>query len=321
MYNQIVHIEGIDRTGKDTLRRYVIQQTKGKYLVVVRSFLSQIVYGRIFKRDINEEYFWDRLVHANLACDEKFIYLTCDNEIIVSRIVQTNEKHITVYDIVEHKKIFREVIDYAKKEHDIEIIEIDTSRMRVEDIYMQVQQHILNDEINRCNECDLCSREVNSKSLERGYGKLIPRINTYQPKYLIVGINPSNKRIKNSEYPFDVTADNNKNEAFIDSLKRHGIYQKSVITNTVKCSTETNTIEDKDWEVCKHHLETEVELFKPKYIICLGNKVYDLLKAFDKFKDCELIKIYHPSYQYGYNGVSPKQYDKHIYDTLKHTLI
>lgn len=320
MYNQVINLEGIDKSGKTTLLKYIVKETKGKYLVNDRSYLSQIAYGRIFKRNINEAYFWQRFMRANLACDEKFIYLECDDDYLVSRLVRTNEKDITPYDIYNHKKIFEEVIKEAKDIYDISVIKINNTFQTVEDTYLYLQTLILNDEIQYCNQCVFCSREVNKRNFEKGYGKLIPRISAIKPKYLIVGINPSNKRLSNSEYPFDINEENQKNKVFIDILKKYDILGQSVITNAVKCSSDTNKIIKKDYEACKHHLETELELFKPRYIICLGNTVKELLSSSNSFKDREFITIYHPAYQYAHNSITAEEYDKHIYEAIKHTL-
>ena len=43
---KIIHIDGPDKTGKDSIRRDVVKKSKGTSLVYVRSFLSQIVYSR-----------------------------------------------------------------------------------------------------------------------------------------------------------------------------------------------------------------------------------------------------------------------------------
>lgn len=322
MKNQIIHLDGIDKSGKSTLLKYIVNVTAGQYLVHDRSFISQIAYGRLYKRNINEEYFWERFIHANLANDEKFVYLHCMSDTIKERIIKTNEKDINVLDIEDHKIAFNQVIKEAK-EREIRIIEINATNKTVEDIYLELQTQILNEEIRYCNECSLCSREVNTyvkNSFELGTGKLIPRVSSFYPKYLIVGMNPSNKRLRNSEYPFDVTEENDKNKVFLDILKKYGIFKQSIIQNLVNCSTETNKITTLDYNACKHHLETTLELFRPCYIICLGDNVFDILSASNSFKDQDLIKIFHPAYQYAHNAITVEEYDKHIYNQIKHTL-
>lgn len=320
MYNQIIHIDGIDRTGKDTLRKEVVKRTNGQYLVIVRSFISQIVYNRIYKRNINENFFWDRFIHANNACDEKFFYLYCDRKVIAQRIEDTKEKDINVSQILEHEAIFKEVVEEAIEDWGIDIFQINVTGMRVEDIFMQIQQKIINYEINWCNDCKLCSREVNRENLAKGTGKLIPAIHTYNPKYLIVGMNPSNSRIPGTNTPFAVADTNDKNAHFISILKKYKILEQSVITNAVKCSTDNNKISVKDYKKCKHHLEAELEIFRPTYIVCLGDNVRTLIEASTAFKNTEIIQIYHPAYQYAYRKLTEQEYEHHILTRLKHTL-
>lgn len=151
MYNHIIHIDGIDRTGKDTLRKEIVKRTNGQYLVIVRSFISQIVYNRIYKRNINEVWFWDRFIHANNARDEKFFYLYCDKEIIEQRIKDTNEKDININQILEHFAVFNEVVEEAIEDWGIDIFKLNVTGMRVEHIFMQLQQRIINYEINMNN--------------------------------------------------------------------------------------------------------------------------------------------------------------------------
>ena len=54
---RIIHIDGPDKTGKDSIRRQVVKNAKGTTLVYIRSFLSQIVYSRLYNRKINEDWF------------------------------------------------------------------------------------------------------------------------------------------------------------------------------------------------------------------------------------------------------------------------
>ena len=54
MKEHIVILDGVDKTGKDTIKDCLVRLSNGKILVIVRSFISQIVYSRIYKRNINE---------------------------------------------------------------------------------------------------------------------------------------------------------------------------------------------------------------------------------------------------------------------------
>lgn len=318
MYHNIIHVDGIDKTGKSTLRAYMTRQTNGRYSVYDRSHISQIVYNRLFNRNMNETFYWDKMARDYLS-GEKFVYLYCDNSVIVSRIALTNEKDITVYDIQKHKEMFECVVKEAIEIYNINVIQINVSNKTVDEIYLEIQKHVLRDTINNCRECELCNLKVNEKDFAAGSGKLVPNIISNKPKYLIVGMNPSTKRTANTQHPFDVTESNLKNAVFVNILKKYDIYNQSVITNIVKCSTANNIITIIDFDACRFHLEAEIELFKPQYIICLGNVVYDFLSVFNDFNN-RLIKIHHPAYQYAYNKMTVEEYDQHIYDCIKHTL-
>ena len=46
-------IDGIDKTGKDTLLGFIDQLSNHKYIINVRGMMSQIAYADLYKRDFN----------------------------------------------------------------------------------------------------------------------------------------------------------------------------------------------------------------------------------------------------------------------------
>lgn len=138
--NQVICIEGLDRLGKDTLRRHLVKESQGRFLVIVRSFISQIAYSRIYKRNIDEQWFinsaleWQKLGHA-------FIYLTANSDLIKQRIIDTNEQDINEDDIEYHSKIFLEVIDLFKI-NGLKILTVDVSSQNLDKFYKQINKHI-----------------------------------------------------------------------------------------------------------------------------------------------------------------------------------
>ena len=46
-----IEIEGVDKTGKDTVLKYIEQMTNYKYVLHARGFVSQIVYSKIYNRN------------------------------------------------------------------------------------------------------------------------------------------------------------------------------------------------------------------------------------------------------------------------------
>ena len=105
---KIIIIEGIDRTGKESVRREITKQTNGKTLVIIRAFISQIAYSRIYNRNIDEQYFFDKAKQFdNLGVTT--VYLEASKDEIAKRILETCETHITEDQIDYHKKVFDDV--------------------------------------------------------------------------------------------------------------------------------------------------------------------------------------------------------------------
>ncbi len=301
----------------------LVKRSKGTYLVYARSFISQIVYSRLYSRNINEEFFWERFVHAANLCDERFFLFTCSVEEAAKRFKAKNEKDIPISKFEEHQNMFKQVANEALVEYNIQINFIDTSAGDEEKTYKDVQYCILKENIRFCNECELCSREINKplpNSFEKGSGKLIPDVKNINPKFLIVGMNPSNKRISNTEHPFAVTDEDRKNEVFLKILRDLNIFDDCILTNSVKCSTEDNKITQKNFNNCLFHLKNEIEIYDPKYLIALGSDVYHKLFNSGIFDVNKIVQVYHPSYQYSYKKINPTEYLNHIREQLKRFL-
>lgn len=135
MYQRIITLDGIDKTGKDTIKDAVVAQSGGRILVIARSYISQIAYSRIFNRQIDEGFFIDAM------CDDfgngrLFFYLIADDSVIASRFDIKNEIDINKSDIALHKKIFGEVVDELRRA--VEIITIDTSEDSINDIVQKI---------------------------------------------------------------------------------------------------------------------------------------------------------------------------------------
>ena len=122
---KIIHIDGPDKTGKDSIRIDVVKKSKGTSLVYVRSFLSQIVYSRLYKRNIEEKWFFDEWKKA-FTRGEKFYFIDCNFENIKNRFLQHNETDLDIKDWVEHRKVFYDVLQEADRQG-IQVQKIDTT--------------------------------------------------------------------------------------------------------------------------------------------------------------------------------------------------
>ena len=311
MFNNIIHLDGPDKTGKDTQRDMLVKRSEGKYLVIVRSYLSQIVYSRIYNRDINENFFWDKLMHAYHVNGEQFYVLSCTEETAKKRFIDANEKDIHINEFLKHLGMFFEVVDEANEKCGVDIKIISTNS-NAEYTYRNIQYHILSNDMKTCNNCALHLLPENEQNFLYGTGKLIPNAVTYFPKYMFVGMNPSRNRICCTEQPFAITDEEDKNEVFINILKTLDIYNDSYFTNIVKCSTANNKINNQNVRDCNEHIFNEIEVFKPEVIVALGTEVHKQLLALTPSIEQKIVKIHHPSYQYSYNGITPNDYHDQI---------
>lgn len=112
-YISIVHLDGPDKTGKDTIRRELIKRSDGNILVICRSYISQLVYADIYERDVNSGFFIDNMKKAQ-NIGHIFIYLECEKEQLRYRFEKHNEKHLKFEDYDKHKKCFDMYVEYLK---------------------------------------------------------------------------------------------------------------------------------------------------------------------------------------------------------------
>ncbi len=137
---QILHFDGADKTGKDTLRDLIVKESEGKYLVYVRSYISQIVYNRIYKRIINEEFFWKRFKEDSDRGDI-FCIFKCTKQAVFERFVKHNEKDLHIDDYEKHSKVFDDVITEAR-ERNIAVYIFDTSVFQPDETLYQIKNII-----------------------------------------------------------------------------------------------------------------------------------------------------------------------------------
>lgn len=133
----IVHIDGIDRTGKDSLRR----KLHDKHFIFVRSYFSHIVYSRLFNRNIDENFYFN-LINKRIEEGEFFVILKVNKEEFTRRCILTNEEHVTSEDYVKHNTTFNDVIEAFEIKYNKKIITIDTSTISTDEVYEQLINQI-----------------------------------------------------------------------------------------------------------------------------------------------------------------------------------
>lgn len=97
-------IDGIDKTGKDTLLGFIDRLSNHKYIINVRGMLSQMAYAELYNRDFNYD----------LSTQEHIlnVLLTADKEDWEVRCKLTKEPKIDYESNVEvFEKAYKKLID------------------------------------------------------------------------------------------------------------------------------------------------------------------------------------------------------------------
>lgn len=136
---RIICLDGVDKTGKDTIRRELVKSSNGNYLVIVRSFISQIVYSRIYNRNIDEDWFFVKMKEFQ-KCDMEFIVLTATEEELKKRFEINNELDLDKKDILYHDSVFKDVINKAMYMYNINIKIIDTTNKTINQTVKEIEE-------------------------------------------------------------------------------------------------------------------------------------------------------------------------------------
>ena len=95
-----ISVEGIDKTGKELIRKYLDILGKHKYVLMDRGIISNVAYAKLWHRPYSYE--------LSVFKDWLFVYLTTDKEDWEVRCKLTNEPKID-YDL--NKSIFDETVN------------------------------------------------------------------------------------------------------------------------------------------------------------------------------------------------------------------
>jgi uracil-DNA glycosylase family 4 len=173
---------------------------------------------------------------------------------------------------------------------------------------------LLNQKIQACTKCTLCELEFNKKDVSQGYGKLYGW-GSSQCKFLLIGMNPSHSRFPGHEYAFGGKEGSpGAGQKFNILLKEVGIFNEIFVDNIVKCSTESNSIDENQVRQCFEYLQEEIEILKPIKIITMGRQVFDILKLLLHEHNIQIPirNLWHPSYVFSYQRESPDKYKEMI---------
>jgi len=145
MNNVFLLLEGVDRSGKTSTFKEIVKQSSGSYYMTDRTPLSVLVYAKIFKRNVNNKYFWNLLKVFLNYYNSYFIYFYADESILKQRHVNTNEKYMNI------KVHLREYNNFINKAFNKKIlnfnnyIEIDTSNLNQKIIAKKIIKNTQNE--------------------------------------------------------------------------------------------------------------------------------------------------------------------------------
>lgn len=138
----VLTIDGADKTGKDSVRDHLIKKTNGNLLIIVRSFISQIVYSKIYNRVIDSVFFISALANS-ISANQHFVLLICsDEEEIKKRFVENDEKDIYVKDFFNQQEQFINFVnrfnENIKRKNEKDILIIDTHNKSIDEVCEQI---------------------------------------------------------------------------------------------------------------------------------------------------------------------------------------
>lgn len=275
MYSQIIHIDGPDKTGKDTVRDMLVKSAKGNYLVYVRSYISQIVYSRLYSRKINEQFFWNALV-TDYSNGAKFFILTCSEEKAAERFIKHDEKDIKITEFIKHQKAF---LKFAEEAGELGVIIniIDTSNITPEESVDTLEMSVRRANISTCGNCKLCTGSVYK----------IPPV-SYSSKPEILVLSSANLEIGTEVY-----------DLIRHSLLEAGVLDKCYISNAVKCSVKfkgsPGKVNSQNFKDCSFHLKHEIEMIQPKIILTLGNDINEFVKTEKLYQAHKILSAQSPA--------------------------
>lgn len=125
---KFVILEGVDRTGKDSMQDAIDKATRYKHIITDRGPLGFQAYCIIFNKP-QELYLAYQKMELDLLelPNVLVIYLTADTETLVDRCVKTDHE---ILDFDFHKEVYEMFVDTTN----LETITVDTSKKHVTEI-------------------------------------------------------------------------------------------------------------------------------------------------------------------------------------------
>ncbi|PEN61668.1 hypothetical protein [Bacillus wiedmannii] len=125
---KLIILEGVDRSGKDSMQDAIDSITRYKHMVMDRGPIGFKAYCEIFNKD--EELFksYDQMEKEMFILhDVLVIYIDCDTEVLVDRCLKTDHE---LLDFNYHKFVYEKFFNESR----LDKIKVDTTKRHVREI-------------------------------------------------------------------------------------------------------------------------------------------------------------------------------------------
>ena len=136
-----IEIDGIDKTGKDTLCQYLYRMSNKQYSIKVRGIISLIAYSKLFHRNVEYDL-------SSINKNTIYVVLTANEEDWKIRCKITNEQSI---DFTKHVNAFNDAL-VQLSDKGFNVLVFDTSTMTP----YQIAKEII-------SECNLLNKNAYEK--------------------------------------------------------------------------------------------------------------------------------------------------------------
>lgn len=138
MKEKIIIFEGVDKTGKTTLKDYFNKKTNFSYWVLDRTVISSLVYEDLFNRH-NKSYYQSILMKLITTFDIVIIYCIANENVIKERLINVNETLPQELTNIKYiNTLFLKYLNYYK----INYITIDTTHSTINDCFNKIMEKL-----------------------------------------------------------------------------------------------------------------------------------------------------------------------------------
>ncbi len=129
---KILIFEGIDQSGKSTLRKEFLKMFPGQ-VTIDRLFISNLVYDDFYKRDMTDRLFLLKVINR-LADISVIVYVYCDYLTYLKRCAKDKHKMLSKVDYDLQTRLFKSFIKNMK----VQSITINSSKDKPKDLAIKL---------------------------------------------------------------------------------------------------------------------------------------------------------------------------------------